>query len=399
VPAAITVEDVAKRFKLIHERQSSLKATVFNGFRRVQYEEFWALDGVSFEVPEGTTFGLIGHNGSGKSTLLKCMARIYRPNRGTIETVGTVSALLELGAGFHPELSGRENVYLNGSILGLSRRDVTARFDDIVSFAGLERFIDSPVKNYSSGMFVRLGFAVAINVEPDILLVDEVLAVGDESFQQRCMEKFADLRRAGRTVVVVSHGLDSVRSICDQAAWLDHGRLVETGPAGNVVDSYLSSVRDERRERESASRPGRIGSPGAWQVQTVELVDGDGRPVDMLTSGDAVDILVTIEAPHEEPVTVTLDIYRSDGVRVAAPMHKIRTPGPGLHTLRYEVGRMPLSAGVYDVTVSVLDDHEQLQYAVEPKAARFDVVRAANGSDRGGVIALGGTWVDPTSPG
>src|SRR5690606_10470754 len=193
-------------------------------------------------------------------------------NRGTIATRGKVSALLELGAGFHPELSGRENVYLNGSILGMSKRDVDRRFDDIVEFAGLEHFIDTPVKNYSSGMFVRLGFSVAITVEPDILLVDEVLAVGDESFQQRCMEKFADLRASGRTVVIVSHSLDTVRSMCDGAAWLDHGTLLKEGDAHEVVSAYLESVRDDRRAHDQAT--GEIGAPDdardGWRIGQID---------------------------------------------------------------------------------------------------------------------------------
>lgn len=395
---AISVEDVAKRFKLIHEQQSSLKATVFNGFRRLRFEEFWALNGIDLEVPEGSTYGLIGHNGSGKSTLLKCLARIYRPTRGQITTHGKVSALLELGAGFHPELSGRENVYLNGSILGLSRRDVDARFDEIVSFAGLERFIDSPVKNYSSGMFVRLGFAVAINVEPDILLVDEVLAVGDESFQQRCLEKFADLRRDGRTVVVVSHGLESIRSICDHAAWLDHGRLLASGPAGTVVDTYLESVRDERRSREllRAADGDQLGQTGAWQIRSVELVNPGSGSTDLIASGGPAVLRVSIEAPHAERITLALGIYRSDGVHVAGPTVKLRTPGGGVHTYEYEIAQLPLVAGVYDVNVAVLDQHEQLRYAGRTKCLRFDVAAAAH-HDVGGVVALGGTWSGPSS--
>ena len=395
---AITVSDVSKRFKLVHERNSSLKATVFNGFRRVRYEEFWALEDINLEVPESSTFGLVGHNGSGKSTLLKCMARIYRPTSGSIVTVGKVSALLELGAGFHPELSGRENVFLNGSILGLSRRDVAARFDDIVAFAGLERFIDSPVKNYSSGMFVRLGFAVAINVEPDILLVDEVLAVGDESFQQRCMEKFADLRRDGRTVVVVSHGLESIRNICDQAAWLSHGHLMETGPAGQVVDQYLSSVRDERREREhhdQAEEAGQTGTP--WIVHDVQLRSLD-RPVDLVASGDGVDFDVTIQAPHEEAITLSLGVFRSDGLHVAGPVLKVKTPGPGRHTYRYHSPSLPLTPGCYDVTVEILDDHALLHYAGPLKLARFDVTSPTH-ADVGGILALGGSWSGPDEEG
>ena len=180
---------------------------------RVKYDEFWALKDISFEVPSGTTFALIGENGSGKSTLLKCIARILRPESGEIVTKGKISALLELGAGFHPELSGRDNVFVNGSILGLSRKEIERRFDQIVEFAGLEKFIDVPVKNYSSGMYMRLGFSVAINVDPDILLIDEVLAVGDAEFQLRCLEKIDELRSAGKTIVIVTHALGSIRSL------------------------------------------------------------------------------------------------------------------------------------------------------------------------------------------
>ncbi|MGH8890340.1 MAG: ABC transporter ATP-binding protein, partial [Acidothermaceae bacterium] len=217
---AVRVDNVSKRFRLYHERNQSLKAAMMRG-GRANYDEFWALKDVSLEVPTGTTFGLIGQNGSGKSTLLKCMAKILRPDQGSISVHGKVSALLELGAGFHQELSGRENVYLNGSILGLSKKQIDAKFDEIVDFAGLEKFIDTPVKNYSSGMYVRLGFSVAINVDPDVLLVDEVLAVGDENFQRKCSEKFADLRASGKTIVLVSHGLDTVRTMCERAAWLE----------------------------------------------------------------------------------------------------------------------------------------------------------------------------------
>ena len=242
--SAISVNDVWKKFRLYDERNQSLKAAVMRG-RRARYKEFDALKGVSFEIPEGTTFGLIGENGSGKSTLLKCIARILRPNRGEIRTRGKISALLELGAGFHPELSGRENVYLNGAILGMSKRQLEERFDEIVEFAGLEEFIDSPVKNYSSGMYVRLGFSVAINVDPDILLVDEVLAVGDEAFQRKCSEKFADLKESGKTIVVVSHALGTMRTLCDQLALLEHGNLIAVGPSGEVVETYLGDVHSD----------------------------------------------------------------------------------------------------------------------------------------------------------
>jgi len=391
VDPAITVEGVRKRFRREHTRNSTLKATVFNGFRRTVYDEFWALDGIDLEVPVGGTFALVGHNGSGKSTLLKCLARIYRPDEGRITTNGKMSALLELGAGFHPELSGRENVYLNGSILGLSQAQVRLRFDDIVSFSGLEAFIDAPVKNYSSGMFVRLGFAVAINVEPDVLLIDEVLAVGDESFQQRCMEKFAELRRAGRTLVVVSHGLDTVRNICDQAAWLDHGKLLETGPAGQIVDAYLASVRDDRRAREAASAGGEGRPGGLWGIGEARLTDERGQGIDVVDSGSRVRIAVEVEAVHEETISVELGIFRLDGVHVAGPVHRFRTSGAGTEVVEYDIGHLPLTAGVYDLAVTIRDEHAQATYATAPRAKRFDVVDPQH-LDHGGVVALGGAW-------
>ncbi|HEY8525563.1 MAG TPA: ABC transporter ATP-binding protein [Acidimicrobiales bacterium] len=391
--AAVVVDDVAKRFRLIHERNSTLKATVFNGFRRTVHEEFWALKGVSFEVEEGTTYGLIGHNGSGKSTLLKCLARIYVPDRGEIRTRGRVSALLELGAGFHPELSGRENVYLNASILGLSKREVDKRFDDIVSFAGLEQFIDTPVKNYSSGMFVRLGFSVAITVEPDVLLIDEILAVGDEAFQQRCMEKFADLRRSGRTIVLVSHGLDSVRNICDRAAWLDHGDLVKEGEAHDVVTAYLESVRDDRRAQEQQG--GGLVTPeeasGNWHIHGVQVIDDAGRQVDLVPSGSEVTIRVTLEVARDEDVALAIGLYRTDGIHVAGPVHRFRTGGAGRRTVDYTVPRLLLAAGTYDISARLLDDHLQRTHTVRRRAARLDV-DADRYADIGGVVALGGTW-------
>jgi ABC-2 type transport system ATP-binding protein len=397
VTAAITVDRVRKRFRREHTRNSTLKATVFNGFRRTVYDEFWALDGIDFEVPEGSTFALVGHNGSGKSTLLKCMARIYRPDEGTISIHGKLSALLELGAGFHPELSGRENVYLNGSILGLSQAQVRARFDDIVSFSGLEDFIDAPVKNYSSGMFVRLGFAVAINVDPEVLLIDEVLAVGDESFQQRCLEKFAELRKNGRTLVVVSHGMETVRNICDQAAWFDHGKLREIGPAATVVDAYLASVREDRRAREAASHSP-VGVPGGvWGIGGARLVDPRGQAITVVPVGSPIRVEVDIQAVHAETITVELGIYRSDGMHVAGPVHRFRTSGTVTEVLGYDIASLPLTPGVYDLAVTVRDEHAEATYASEGRVLRFDVVGERH-RDHGGVIALGGGWSVHTRP-
>jgi lipopolysaccharide transport system ATP-binding protein len=239
--AAVSVENVSKSFKLYKERNQSLKSTIMRG-RRSVHEEFLALRDISFEVPQGSTFGLIGSNGSGKSTLLKCLAKIYYPEQGRISANGRVAALLEVGSGFHPELSGRENIFLNGSILGMSRKEVTRKFDEIVSFSGVEEFIDQPVKNYSSGMYVRLGFSVAINIDPDILVVDEVLAVGDAEFQEKCRQKFVDFKKAGKTVILVSHAMGAVEDMCDHAAWLRHGELMMHGRAKPTIKAYLNSL-------------------------------------------------------------------------------------------------------------------------------------------------------------
>jgi ABC-type polysaccharide/polyol phosphate transport system ATPase subunit len=238
---AIRLEGVGKRFRLFQDRPRSFKEAITLGRRRT-YEEFWALRDVSFEVAPGEVIGIIGANGSGKSTLLKCLARILRPDCGSIAVGGRLGALLELGAGFHPEMTGRENVFLNGAILGVNRRELKERFDEIVALAALERFIDTPVKNYSSGMYARLGFAIAVSLRSDILLVDEVLAVGDAVFQQRSMAKFEELRQRGCTLVLVTHALNVVEELCDRAVLLREGRLADIGPAPRVVSSYRQAL-------------------------------------------------------------------------------------------------------------------------------------------------------------
>jgi ABC-type polysaccharide/polyol phosphate transport system ATPase subunit len=241
---AVHVNDVSKKFRLYHERNMTIKSAIMRG-RTSVHDDFWALNDVHFDVPQGSTFGLIGSNGSGKSTLLKCLAKIYWPDKGSITHNGKMAALLEVGSGFHHELSGRENIYLNGSILGMSKKEIDSKYDEIVEFSGVERFIDQPVKNYSSGMYVRLGFSIAIHVEPDILVVDEVLAVGDAEFQEKCFGKFRDFKRDGRTVILVSHAMTTVTEMCDQAAWLNQGTLMAVGPVEETVKAYKDSLHLE----------------------------------------------------------------------------------------------------------------------------------------------------------
>ena len=238
---AVRVSEVSKRFRLYHERNQTLKSAILRG-RTSKHEDFWALNDISFDVLAGETHGLIGSNGSGKSTLLKCLAKIYWPTSGTIDYRGRMASLLEVGSGFHLELSGRENIYLNGSILGMSKKDIDSKFDEIVDFSGVERFLDQPVKNYSSGMYVRLGFSIAINVDPDILVVDEVLSVGDEEFQRKSFQKFRELKKQGKTIILVTHAMPVVRDLCDSVTWLNNGVLQKSGPTQAVVDAYLDSV-------------------------------------------------------------------------------------------------------------------------------------------------------------
>ena len=217
--------------------------------KQIVGEQFWALRDIDLEVNQGEVLGIIGRNGAGKSTLLKILSRVTAPTRGVVRIKGRIASLLEVGTGFHPELTGRENVFLNGSILGLSRKEISKRFDDIVAFSELEQFIDSPVKTYSSGMYVRLGFAVATNVDPDVLLIDEILAVGDEAFQRKSLDKLYELKRQKKTIIVVSHALSSISEICDEAIWLEKGEVKAIGPARKVVATYLREVNRKEEER------------------------------------------------------------------------------------------------------------------------------------------------------
>ena len=300
---AISIRNVSKKFRRRLDRRSTLKETLVRG-RSKNLHEFWALDDVSLTIPAGSMFGVIGHNGSGKSTLLKIMSGIYRPTSGSVDIEGRLSALIELGAGFHPEMSGRENIRLNGSIMGLSRSDVDATIDEIIDFSGLRDFIDDPVKHYSSGMYVRLGFSVAVHMKPDVLLVDEVLAVGDEEFQRKCFDHLYTLRREGRTIVVVSHGLGQLEGLCDEVAWLDHGKVQQIGPATDVIGSYLQQVNTEEansRADVAATRDDttmRAGN-GLIRGRSVRLVAADGDSLNHTETGSTFGIELQMHCYEE----------------------------------------------------------------------------------------------------
>lgn len=245
MPPAVDIQGVSKSFRIYHNKYSGLKERVLS-FGNRRSETFWALKDVTLQIPHDETLGLIGANGQGKSTLLQLIAGIIRPTQGTITTRGRVATLLELGAGFHPELTGRENVYLYGSVLGLKKRDIDKLFDDIVGFAEIERFIDNQIKHYSSGMYVRLGFSTAVHSDPEIFLVDEVLAVGDESFQQKCIAKIREFQQDGRSIIFVSHELELVERVCDRVVLLDQGELAAEGTPAEMVSLYRAAARQHQ---------------------------------------------------------------------------------------------------------------------------------------------------------
>jgi ABC-2 type transport system ATP-binding protein len=377
---AIEVRGVSKRFHVFREKPSTIKQRLLTS--RARADDFWALRDVDLEIGEGTTFGLIGHNGSGKTTLLKCIAGILRPTSGTIRQRGRLAALLELGAGFHQELTGRENVYLNASFLGLSRRQTDAVFDDVVAFAELEDFIDNEVKFYSSGMLVRLGFAVAVHVDPDVLLIDEVLAVGDEAFQAKCLERVRTFQREGRTIVLVTHALDTVIEICDRAAMLHHGELHAVGMPDDVVREMryvLLGVTDPNFVPEEGTREAEIAE--------VQIVRPNGASDGGFLRGDTITIVVDVR--QNEPVDdLDVDFAVLDGA-TNYPVLDARTSRAGLDLGRFDKKRVrfriegfPYEPGKYWVTVGLSGRETGHLYHVQTQRYLFEVYDAPRIQDR-----------------
>lgn len=389
---AIAVEGLWKNFRLYHERNRFIKAAILRG-RRARYEEFWALRDVSFEIPRGSTFGIIGSNGSGKSTMLKCLAGILYPNKGRVHVDGKLAALLELGAGFHYELTGRENVFLNGAILGLTRNDLQKKFDEIVQFAGLERFIDTPVKNYSSGMIVRLGFAVAANVDPEILLIDEILSVGDQNFQRRSADKIDEFRRDGRTIVVVSHGMSQVQQMCKDIAWLEKGELRMIGPAAEVIATYTGNSYEPQSES-TASEGKRWGS-GQATITSVQLLDLKGSPIEVLSTGDGMTIAVAFDAHTMiQDMVVYARISGVNDVEVWSTSSKangISLPQVnGTGRVMLNLPSLPLLEGTYFVSVALRNARETHEFDHWECGHKFEV-HQTNRFDTG-IVALDATW-------
>jgi lipopolysaccharide transport system ATP-binding protein len=407
--AAIRFEHVSKRFVIHREQRNTLQERL-TGFLRSQSasEEFWALRDVSFSVEPGESIGLIGHNGAGKSTALKLLTRILEPTSGTVEMQGRVSALLELGSGFHPDLSGRENVFLYGSLMGIGRRAMEERLDEIVEFADIGNFLDMEIKHYSSGMYTRLAFAVATAVDPDILITDEILAVGDEAFQRKCMDRIYSFRRAGKTIVFVSHALETVRSLCDIAVWLDHGESRAIGPVGDVIDAYLAEVNRQERRRLAQNRTededpaetadGDLRRHGSREIAItrVELFDADGVAGEVFYTGEPVTIRMHYQAkrPVDDPV-FGIGLHHENGLWLAGPNTDVdRFSLPcveGSGSIDYTIRALPLLSGRYLLSVAVVDssqlhtfDHHDRSYGL--------VVQNRIGRERYGIIPLPGEW-------
>jgi ABC-2 type transport system ATP-binding protein len=386
----VVVDGLWKTFRIYHQRSSTLKQAILRRGADV-YDEFWALRDVSFEVPAGSTFGLIGANGAGKSTMLKVLSRILVPDKGAVRAEGRVSALLELGSGFHPELSGRENIFLNGTILGMTHTELNRRFDSIVEFSGLEHAIDNAVKTYSSGMQARLGFAVAVAIEPDILIVDEVLAVGDEQFQRRCLERMNELRSGGRTAIFVSHSLGQVQQICDRAVWLDKGVVAADGDTEVVISSYLRSVMgDTRVDSRGRERTG----TGEVALDVDLLVDGEATTA--MTSGDGLTVRLSWSCDQAmNDLQFVFRIHSADGLVVAGDrLHDDRVAklGPGQGYFDYSISKLVLVPGAYHLSASIEDRHTGHVYDGGRRLGVLDVAPRGSQLDALGYFGLEGTW-------
>ena len=443
MPIAVEFNHVSKYFVKSH-RATSFRETVINLFSRQrgprQAERLQVLDDVSFKLEVGQTIGFIGANGAGKSSLLKLIVGILQPTSGEIRVSGRIAALLELGAGFHPELTGRENIYLNGSIMGLSRNEVARKFDDIVAFSELEDFIDMPVKHYSSGMYVRLGFSVAVNTQPEILLVDEVLAVGDAAFQRKCMDRIYDIRRQGVTILMVSHGLDAITRLCNRLLWLKDGIIKADGDSRQVADQYLQWINQKDQERlekqadkknrgslekqveteapeplekqadaedpapsdESQPVEPRIplrGGTGEIRVTSVDFLDVQGVAVQVLCTGDPLTIRLYYCATElvEHPV-FGIGLYRDDDLHVTGPNTKISNMiipvASGESYVDYVIDHLPLMAGRYELTVAVYDETLSHQFDGLHRAYSFSV-QPRTVWDTLGVVHLPARWSLP----
>jgi len=381
---AVEFENVTEKFKIYHQKSMTLKNKILGTFLRQKdlYERFIALDNISFKVEQSQTFGIIGENGSGKSTILKLITGILKPDMGSVKVNGRVSALLELGAGFHYDLTGRENTYLNGSIMGLSRKEIDEKFSDIMRFAGIDKFIDTPVRTYSSGMFVRLGFAIAVNVNPDILVIDEALAVGDQAFQQKSFHKIVEFKKQKKTIIFVSHNLDAVEGICDKVMWLHEGKIQMIDNTRLVLRSYNEFVAKKGAERpgsiqEMQKIPGRKGT-GEAAIKNVTFHDAEGQISKVFQSGEPVSIRIHyITKERIENPVFGVALWRDDGTYVFGTNTKWENykidyiEGENYFEIHYP--KLSLVEGKYKVSAAIFKSDGIFAYDFIPPHYKFEV--------------------------
>jgi homopolymeric O-antigen transport system ATP-binding protein len=395
---AIDVRNVSKRFRLAHGQYNTVKERIIHGGRRKSTEDFWALTDVSLTVKAGDTVGILGRNGSGKSTLLKCICGVLQPTSGEVAVRGKLAALLELGAGFQRDLTGRENIYLNGSLLGMSKREIDKAFDAIVDFSELEEFIDGPVKFYSSGMTVRLGFAVAVNVDPDILVIDEVLAVGDERFQRKCVDRVKQFQREGRTILLVTHAADTVRSICDRGVVLSHGQMIADGEPGeatrifrerlmaegagmSVVDPAhvaVPATPDMMGHEDLGEVGGSNDSARPVRFRSVHRVYSGDNTVPYMTTGDDLTVRVEFEALRPtEDVVFSLEIRDEGGnslMRTDTSIIGLQIDAPaGTGIMHFGIVNMPLLDGSFSFALGI-QSRSGILYDWQENAGTFEVM-------------------------
>jgi len=386
---------IGRLFKIRLSQSRSLKEAILRR-ELPRSRDLWALRDVDLNIEPGEAFGIVGRNGSGKSTLLKLIAGIFAPTSGELAVGGRVGSLIEIGAGFHPDFTGVENVYLNAAIYGLKRGYVDEHLDEIIEFAELEQFKDAPVRTYSSGMYMRLGFSVAMHIQPDLLLLDEVLAVGDEAFQHKCFARIADYQRGGGTIVFVSHDAGSVERVCERAIMLEHGRVLEEGPAGEVVRAYHRRLVTGPAEA-AAARNG--GEPGRCRVHEVKAVAGDGSARDRFTEGEPMALEVWLWSEQEQAdASVTVGIRDTDGRPVGSQtLDGVLLRSERLELLRLNFPGLPMREGRFFVDVGVMSRDRDAELALEERALELSVF----GSDAAGSgpIRLGGTWELPPADG
>jgi ABC-type polysaccharide/polyol phosphate transport system ATPase subunit len=402
-PFALRFQNVSKLFTVAGEAPQTVLETIVSAVRRnaPKPRQLWAAKDLDFEIPHGQTVGFIGINGSGKSTILKLATQILYPTSGEVTVHGRVSALLELGAGFHPDLTGMENIYLNGSLLGLSRADIDGRLDEIIAFSELGDYIYMPVKHYSSGMYTRLAFSVAIHVSPDILFIDEILAVGDHAFQNKCFDRIHTMQRSKMTIVIVSHDLRSLQNLCDRLIWVNEGQKMADGSPQEVLRQYLEFMRalEQARITKEFANDGAMRRWGSREVEitAVRILDGNGQDTQQFSSDDPM--IVEIEYHAEQPIEnpqFSLAMFRVDGVQVNAPNTQLARVATGTAhgrgTIRYKIERISLLPSVYELTTAVFDRQGLQTYDFHDRAYTFRVVYTTH-PETHGLLSLPAQWV------